>query len=162
MTENVSEQNHSTPAEATTSSAKAEVWLGQHLAYLRGLKNPSDQQKLLLLLADKTTRTAEDERQLAVLVRAEKAAERATKARAEATKIINAQQVAARKARDHEMYLAAGLLGLVGLVNRETGKPTWDRGELLGALQELAALSHDDPRRAMWKRNGDALLAKKS
>ena len=51
-------------------------WLAERLAYLRGLKAPSDQQRLLLMLADKPDRTADDGRKLAALVRAEKAAER--------------------------------------------------------------------------------------
>lgn len=56
-------------------------WLAERLAYLRGLKAPSDQQRLLLMLADKPDRTANDGRKLAALVRAEKAAERARKVR---------------------------------------------------------------------------------
>ncbi len=35
-------------------------WLAERLAYLRGLKAPSDQQRLLLMLADKPDRTADD------------------------------------------------------------------------------------------------------
>ena len=40
-------------------------WLAERLAYLRGLKAPSDQQRLLLMLADKPDRTADDGRKLA-------------------------------------------------------------------------------------------------
>src|SRR5690554_5087029 len=36
-------------------------WLAERLAYLRGLKAPSDQQRLLLMLADKPDRTADEE-----------------------------------------------------------------------------------------------------
>lgn len=43
-------------------------WLAERLAYLRGLKAPSDQQRLLLMLADKPDRTADDGRKLAALV----------------------------------------------------------------------------------------------
>jgi hypothetical protein len=46
-------------------------WLKGRLAYLRGLKTPSDHQRLLLLLAEKPDRTSENERKLAALVRAE-------------------------------------------------------------------------------------------
>jgi hypothetical protein len=65
-------------------------WMTARLAYLRGLKAPSDHQRLLLLLAEKPDRTPEDERKLTALVRAEKAAERAQKARANAARIVNA------------------------------------------------------------------------
>ncbi|ELQ6006573.1 conjugal transfer protein TraD [Cronobacter sakazakii] len=137
-------------------------WLADRLAYLRGLKAPSDQQRLLLALADKPNRTADDERKMAALIRAEKAAERAQKARAEAARIINAEKAAERKARDRELYQSAGLLILAGLVDTATGKPTRDRGELLGALVSLAEAQVDDEKRAAWKRKGDALLAERA
>ncbi len=137
-------------------------WLTARIAYLRGLKSPSDQQRLLLLLADKPERSNDDNRKLAALVRAEKAAERAQKAKANAARIVNAEKAAERKARDRELYQAAGLLILAGLVDSKTGRPTVDRGELLGALLGLAKVPLDDQRRSEWKRAGDALLAAKS
>lgn len=136
-------------------------WLAERLAYLRGLKAPSDQQRLLLMLADKPDRTA-DGRKLAALVRAEKAAERAQKARADAARIINAEKSAERKARDHELYESAGLMILAGLIDTKTGKPTRDRGELLGALVSLAEAQVDDAKRAAWKAKGDALMAERA
>ena len=136
-------------------------WLAQRIAYIRGLKAPSDQQRLLLMLAERTERTAEDERKMAALIRAEKAAERALKARAAAARIIESERAAARKARDRELYQAAGLLILAGLVDTKTGKPTRDRGELLGALVSLAEAQVDDAKRAAWKAKGDALMAQR-
>jgi hypothetical protein len=134
-------------------------WLKEKTDYLRALKAPSDQQRLLLALAEKPELTKDDERKLAALIRAEKAADRAQKARANAARIVNAEKLAERKARDHEMYNAAGLLSLAGLLNAKTGKPLIDRGELLGGLLELAKIPADDQRRETWKRVGDALLA---
>lgn len=136
-------------------------WLTARLTYLRGLKILSDQQKLLLTLADKPNLTIDDERKFVALVRAEKAAERAQKARADAARIINAEKAAERKARDHALYESAGLMILAGLVDTKTGKPTHDRGELLGALMVLAEANVDDEKRTTWKRRGDALLASK-
>ena len=130
-------------------------WLAERLAYLRGLKAPSDQQRLLLMLADKPDRTADDGRKLAALVRAEKA-------RADAARIINAERAAERKARDHELYESAGLMILAGLIDTKTGKPTRDRGELLGALVSLAEAQVDDAKRAAWKAKGDALMAERA
>lgn len=137
-------------------------WLTARIAYLRGLKSPSDQQRLLLLLADKPERSNDDNRKLSALVKAEKAAERAQKAKANAARIVNAEKAAERKTRDRELYQAAGLLILAGLVDSKTGRPTVDRGELLGALLGLAKVPLDDQRRSEWKRAGDALLAAKS
>lgn len=137
-------------------------WMTARVTYLKGLKSRSDQQELLVLLAEKTGRTPQDDKKLAALVRAEKASMRAAKARQEAANLINAERKAAaeaeRKARDHELYQAAGLLSLAGLVDKKTGKPTMDRGQLLGALLGLAKVPQDDPRRAEWKRAGDTLL----
>ncbi|WP_215885609.1 conjugal transfer protein TraD [Igneacidithiobacillus copahuensis] len=139
-------------------------WLADRMPYLRGLKAPSDQQRLLMMLADKKDRTAADERKLAALVRAEKAQERAQKAHAAAARIVNAEKASERKARDHELYKSAGLLILSGLVDTRTGKPTRDRGELLGALFYLneAMGRADDEKRAVWKSRGDAEIAARS
>ncbi len=136
-------------------------WLMARLVYLRALKAPSDYQRLLLLLADIPKPTPEEARKLVALVRAEKASDRAQKARANAARVVNADKLATRKARDRELYNAAGLLILAGLVNSRTGMPQSDRGELLGALMELAQVPPGDHRRAGWKRAGDALLAEK-
>ena len=137
-------------------------WLTTRITYLKSLKSRNDQQELLVLLADKKDRTPQDEKKLAALIKAERASVRATKARQEAANLINAERKstaeAERKARDHEMYQAAGLLSLAGLVDKKTGKPTMDRGQLLGALLGLAKVPQDDARRADWKRAGDALL----
>lgn len=137
-------------------------WTKARAEYIRGLKAPSDQQRLMLLLSDKKQRTADDERKLSALVRAEKSAERALKARAAAARIVNADKDATRKARDRELYNAAGLMILSGLVDSKLGEPVIDKGELLGALLGLSKVGQDDPRRVEWKRAGDALLAEKS
>jgi len=136
----------------------ATEWLPERLEYIRGLKNPSEQQRLLLILADKPNRSPDDERKLAALKRAEKAAQRAQKARADAARIVGAEKVKANKARTHELCESAGLMGLAGLVDKTTGKPTRDRGELLGALLDLAKIDESE-KRAAWKHTGDALLA---
>lgn len=136
-------------------------WLEDRVAYIRGLKSPNDHQRLLLLLNDKKDATDDDRRKLVALIRAEKAAEKAQRAKASVAKIVNAEKLAERKNRDHQLYQSAGLLILAGLVDTKTGKPTLDRGELLGALLGLAKVPADDTRRGDWKRAGDALLASK-
>ena len=136
-------------------------WLEDRDAYIRGLKSPNDHQRLLLLLNEKKGATDDDRRKLVALVKAEKAAEKAQRAKASVAKIVNAEKLAERKRRDHELYQSAGLFILAGLVDTKTGKPNLDRGELLGALLGLAKVPADDPRRDDWKRAGDALLADK-
>jgi hypothetical protein len=135
-----------------------DAWLTDRLAYLRGLRAPTEQQRRLLQLADTPQRTPQEAKHWAVLLRAEKAAIRAQHASAAADRLLAAEKVAARKARNHELYLSAGLLILAGLVETKTGQPTRDRGELLGALVALANTPANATQRAAWKRTGDALL----
>lgn len=138
---------------------KQEEWLAEKLGYLRSLKSPSDQQRLIVMLAEMPERTPADHRKLAALVRAERAKERAEKAAATAARIITKEKEAERKARNHELFQSAGLMILAGLVDSKTGKPVMEPKELLGALVELAAIRADESRRAAWREKGAALLA---
>ena len=133
-------------------------WIEHRVAYIRGLKKPTDRQRMLLLLAEKRFRSADDQRKLDTLITAEKAEERAQKARAKAARVVTAVKQAERKARNHELYKAAGLLILAGLVDGDTGKPLRDRGELLGALLDVAERKCDEKTAKEWKRAGDAQL----
>ena len=139
-------------------------WLRDKIVYIKGLKAPSEQQQLLVLLIEKPVRTSTDEKKLAAIIRAEKAAEKAAKARIAATALIKAEKravaLAERKARTHELCQSAGLMGVAGLVDTKTGKPTIDKAELLGALLGLAAVPANDPRRMQWKQAGATMLAK--
>lgn len=134
-------------------------WISERLLYIKNLKSPSDQQRLLILLSEKDCRTPEDKRKLNFLLKAEWAEVKAHKARSDVARIVQAEKESARKARDRELYQAAGLLILAGLVDTKTGAPINDRGELLGGLLEIANVSADDTVRAGWKRSGDALIA---
>lgn len=139
-------------------------WLKDRVTFLKALKNRTEQQELLVLLAENTKRSPLETKKLAALVKAEKASIRASKARQDAANLINSEKKALAKAirdaRTHELCESAGLMGLAGLVDTVSGKPTIDRGELLGALLGLAKVPVNDSRRADWKRAGDALLAK--
>lgn len=136
-----------------------ETWILERLVYIRNLKSPNDQQRLLLLLYEKQNRTAEDNRKLSFLVKAEWAEVKAQKAKSDVARIVQAEKDSARKARDRELYQSAGLLILAELVDTKTGTPVLDRGELLGALLGMAKVPVDDPVRSQWKRTGDALIA---
>ena len=141
---------------------KNEALLKDRVAYLQGLKSRNEQQELLVLLAEKSNRNAQDDKKLNAIVKAEKASLRATKARQDAAHLINVEKKAVAKAertaRTHELCNSAGLLILAGLVDTKTGKPTIDKAELLGALLGLAKVPAEDPRRKEWKRAGDSLL----
>lgn len=142
---------------------KNEDWLNNRVLYLKGLKSRTEQQNILIELFDKQHRTPQDDKKFNVLVKAEKAIERANKAKQAASNLIqsekHAEKKAERKARDHELFNAAGLLILAGLVDTKTGKPTIDKNELLGALAGLAKVPESDQRRTEWKKAGTAILA---
>lgn len=132
-------------------------WLRLHIGYIMGLKSPTEQQKLLVRLAGIENRTREEERRLTVLKRAEKAAERAMKAKGAAAKVINAERLATRKARNHEMFKVAGLVSLAGLVDKKTGQLTIDAGAFVGALVKLAGAPPE--KLQALKSLGDRLIA---
>jgi hypothetical protein len=142
--------------------ANKDEWQENRLEVLRGLKNPTEHQRLLLALTANPSPTPEDNRKLDALWKAERAEVRARDLRGAAAKIVDEEKKAARKARDHELYESAGLLILAGLVDTKTGKPTVNLAELLGALVGLAKVSADDPRRSEWKRAGESLLAERA
>jgi hypothetical protein len=131
-------------------------YLHSKLAYLKGLKGPTEQQQLLILLADKPDRNAAENKQLAILLKAEQAADRAKAAQLQAAKLLGQRKDAERKARHHRLILQGLLLDLAGLND-------WDRGELLGALLALQESQNVPPeRRQQWKQRGDALLTEKN
>ena len=138
-------------------------WLKDRIQHLQNIKNKTEPQELLVLLYEKPDRSAQDEKNLAALIRLEKASVKLAKEKSAVFNNLNAQKKvqaqAERKARTHELCNSAGLLSLAGLVDKETGKPTIDKAELLGALLGLANVSPDNPKRAEWKRAGTAALS---
>lgn len=64
----------------------------------KGFKSPTDTQQLIILLGEKDFRTVDDNRKLAVLLKAEKKADQLAKARADARRLIDAEKAKARKA----------------------------------------------------------------
>jgi hypothetical protein len=120
----------------TADSTTTVDYLNRKLAYLKGLKAPT-------------------QTQLAVLLRAERAVDRARAAQLQAAKLLGQRKDAERKARNHRLILQGLLIELAGLND-------WDRGELLGALIALRESQNVPPeRRQQWKQRGDALLAEK-
>ena len=144
---------------------KQAKWLTDRVQYIRGLKAPNEQQRLLVILHDKADKTAQETKTLSLLIQAERAAEKAQEARTKVMNLIQAEKRAearaARKARDHALYQSAGLLILAGLVDSKTGKPVDDTAALLGALASLNDLSRDNPKWSDWKIRGQELLNSK-
>jgi hypothetical protein len=137
----------------TEKMNKIEIWLTDRVDHIKGLKSPSQQQAFLVVLAEKEGRTPEEDKKLALIVRAEKAAIRAVKARQEAATLISADRKAAkeaeRKARAHRLVQQGLLFDLARMQRRS-------RGELMGLLLNVKL---DDAQWAALKTKGDAFLA---
>lgn len=126
-------------------------WLAEKLDHIRGLKQPTEAQRLLALLAEKPDRTKDDDAKLAAIIRAEKSVERAARAKSEVNNLLAAEAKKIRAARTHQLCRSAGLMGLAGLIDHKTGHPLRDPAELLGALLELAAIDPTDDTRRRWR-----------
>ena len=72
---------------------------------------------------------------------------------------MSAENEKARKQRTHNMLNAAGLMGLAGLLDKQTGKPLASNEQLLGALIELANRQPSDNEKAHWAEVGAVALA---
>jgi len=127
-----------------------EEWVIERIEHIRNKKSPSDQQRLLVLLAEKDDKTPKEEQDLKALVRAEKAvarlekaAEKVASSKTKVSKILKAERSAKEKARTHELIKSAGLLIMAGLVDSATGKPLWDREELLENLSKISKNKFD-------------------
>ena len=128
-------------------------WTEERLRQLRRSRTLSTHQRTLLLLAGRDARTEEEERTFAVLIKAEKAAARAQKAKASATRAMNRERHAERKSREQISILKGALTDWAVLEGH-------DIAELLGALLEFAASGALEDR-ARWKETGDALIEKR-
>lgn len=64
----------------------------------QGFKSPNDTQQLIIILGEKDNRSEDDNRKLAVLMKAERKADQLAKARADARRMIDADKAKARKA----------------------------------------------------------------
>jgi len=140
-------------------------WVIERIEHIRNKKSPSDQQRLLVLLAEKEDKTPKEEQDFKALVRAEKAvarlekaAEKVASSKTKVSKILKAERSAKEKARTHELIKSAGLLIMAGLVDSATGEPLWDRDELLGALTSMAEAQIDPIKRKSWKEKGSKLI----
>ncbi len=130
----------------------AKNWAEELITRFKSQKTRTDQQELIVLLYEKTGRTAANEMELNVLLKAERAKERSKAAEAAAAKLLCARKDEARKVRNHRLIMQGLLIDFAGLAGR-------DRGEIFGGLLALAQSSAD--KWANWKQSGDVLLARK-
>ena len=121
-----------------------EEWVIERIEHIRNKKSPSDQQRLLILLAEKDDKTPKEEQDFKALVRAEKAvarlekaAEKVASSKSKVSKILKAERSAKEKARTHELIKSALILIEAGMVDSSTGKILIDKDLLISKLREI-------------------------
>lgn len=88
--------------------ANHEQWLIDKVQYIKGKKKPTDQESLLVTLAELQTKSPEDEKILDALVKAEKAEEAAKAARLAVKTKLDAQAEEARKLENGQKIILGG------------------------------------------------------
>ena len=88
--------------------ANHEKWLIDKVQYIKGKKKPTDQESLLVTLAELQTKSPEDEKILDALVKAEKAEEAAKAARLAVKTKLDAQAEEARKLENGQKIILGG------------------------------------------------------
>lgn len=74
------------------------AYLDDLVKRFKGFKSPNDTQRLIIMLSEKENRSADDNRKLSVLLKAERKADQLAKARADARRMVDAEKAKARKA----------------------------------------------------------------
>ena len=105
-------------------------WRASRLNFLRGLKKPSDAQRMLLALHDLPERNATQAKQLEKLWKLDRVEAKAEVARAEGYRIVKGKSMSARKERDHRLIQLGVLVDITNLGE--------DRGIILGALMDVS------------------------
>lgn len=85
----------------------------------KGFKSPNDTQQLIIILGEKDNRSEDDNRKLAVLMKAERKADQLAKARADARRLIDADKAKARKAEVRRKLIWMSALEKMADTNQE-------------------------------------------
>lgn len=112
-------------------------YLNKIVTRFKGFKNPNDVQKLIILLGDKSNRDGEDNKKLAVLIRAEKSGDKLRQARKAANEVINAEKVAKKKLETRKKIIWGSVL--VGVAKTDSNV-----ANILVKLYESGYMSDSD------------------
>ena len=125
-----------------------------HLDFLKALSRPTDYQKLLIELYEKTDRTATEDKKLSALIRTEKATIRANKAKQDMQNLLNAERTKEkaleRKARTKRLIELGALFDIANLGHH-------DPATLVGMLSSIK-IAPDDPKWTNWHKQGVSIL----
>lgn len=112
-------------------------WITLRMAFIRKLSEKTVRQREIIRLLDIENRTSLEQKQLHVLSTAEKKElqRQETQQRLEVQERIAGRR--RRRERNHQMYLAAGMLTQSGLVDKVTGKPNHDPERLIDIFRQV-------------------------
>jgi len=136
-------------------TSKAELPDG-HLQFLKALSRPTDYQKLLIELIEKTERSPIEEKKLYALIRTEKANIRANKAKKDMQHLLNVenkkQQAQQRKDRTKRLIELGALFDIAKLGHH-------DPATLVGMLNNIStAIAPDSDKWTNWQKQGVSIL----
>ena len=121
-----------------------------HLNFLKALSRPTEYQKLLIELYEKTDRTPIEDKKLSALIRTEKASIRANKAKKDVQHLLNVEKSLERKARTKRLIELGALFDISNLGHH-------DPATLVGMLSNIKIAS-DDPKWTNWHKQGVSIL----
>ncbi|MEY0256418.1 hypothetical protein AB7X32_22015 [Morganella morganii] len=112
-------------------------WIEERMTFIRKFSEKTGRQQEIIRLLDIENRTSLEQKQLHVLATAEKSElqRRETQQRLEVQERIAGRR--RRRERNHQMFLAAGMLTQSGLVDKVTGKPNYDKDMLTRAFTQF-------------------------
>lgn len=123
----------------------------ERVLYIKGLKSPTEQQKMLVELSEKPELNVVEKRTMDAILRAEKALKRVDAARANADRLISKiGEDPIRKARNHRLIQQGLLIDKAGLQDKPAGA-------ILALLTE--AKNADPTDWANWTVVGNQILA---
>lgn len=125
-----------------------------HLDFLKALSRPTDYQKLLIELYEKTDRTATEDKKLSALIRTEKATIRANKAKQDMQNLLNAERTKEkaleRKARTKRLIELGALFDIANLGHH-------DPATLVGMLSSIK-IAPESEKWGVWHNKGVSIL----
>ena len=127
-----------------------------HLPFLKALSRPTDYQKLLIELYEKTDRSPIEDKKLTALIRTEKANIRANKAKKDMQHLLNTEKnkekTLERKQRTQRLIELGALFDIAELGQH-------DPATLVGMLTNIStAIAPDSDKWANWHKQGVSIL----
>ena len=150
-------------AKADKEAAKNAAWLIDRVQFIKGKKKPTDQESLLVALAELENRDTDDEEKLQVLIQVIKYEQAAKNKMLEFSKLQNESDERDRKARTHELIQWGLVLVAAGWVDSKTGKqrtPHLTRESLAGAISGMVDMPVHHQKWADWNETGAEILRK--